>query len=285
MNFMDKLERKYGKYGIPNLTSYMIACYVAGYLMEILNPQSMTYLSLNVGAILRGQVWRLVTWLISPPTSQSIILFAISIFLFYYPVGNALERTIGAFRYTVFVFGGIIFTIIGAFILHFAAGGVYDVYSHYIFTTYYISMSVFLAFATLYPEQQILLWFIIPIKMKWMAIVYGAIIVYDMVKYLRVGLWGAAVPILASLLNYLLFFLQTKNLKRYQAKEVRRRREFRRAMEPRGRAGSSSVTKHRCAICGRTEQDNPNLEFRFCSKCNGNYEYCQDHLFTHEHKK
>ncbi len=285
MRFMDKMERKFGKYGIPNLTSYMIACYIAGYLMRILNPRSMAYLGLDVGAIMRGQVWRLVTWLISPPDTSSILLFAISVFLFYYPVGNALERTIGSFRYTVYIFGGILFTIIGAFILHFATGGVYDGLSVYIFTTYYISMSVFLAFATLYPEQQILLWFIIPIKMKWMALVYGGIILYNMFNYIRNGLWMLAVPIVASLLNYVLFFLQTRNLHRFRPKEVQRRREFRRAMEPQSRAKGQGVTKHRCAICGQTEQDDPNLEFRFCSKCNGNYEYCQNHLFTHEHKK
>ena len=126
----------------------------------------------------------------------------------------------------------------------------------------------------------------IPIKMKWMAWVYGAIIIYNMISYVRVGLWVMAVPILASLLNFVLFFFSNRNLHRYNPKEVHRRREFKKAMaQSRVNPATGGITKHKCAICGRTEKDDPNLEFRFCSKCNGNYEYCQDHLFTHQHVK
>ena len=155
-----------------------------------------------------------------------------------------------------------------------------------VFTTYYVSLSVFLAYAACYPDMQILLWFVIPIKMKWMAWVYGAIIVYNMISYVRVGLWVMAVPILASLLNFVLFFFSNRNMHRYNPKEVHRRREFKKAMaQSRVNPATGGITKHKCAICGRTEKDDPNLEFRFCSKCNGNYEYCQDHLFTHQHVK
>lgn len=288
MKFIDKLERKYGKYGIPNLTTYMIACYIIGYALQMFAPGVLSMLSLNVSKILHGQIWRLVTWVLSPPDSSNIFFFAIAIVFFYYPIGNALERTLGEFRYTLFIFSGIIFTVIGAFILYFLTGGMVDYYglSSYVFSTYYISMSVFLAFATLYPDMQVLLWFVIPIKMKWMAIVYAAIIIYDIFRYLRGGLWFMVVPIVASLLNFLLFFLQTRDLHRYNPKEVRRRQEFKKAVNQ-GRVSHSGspVSKHKCAICGRTELDDPNLEFRFCSKCNGNYEYCQDHLFTHTHVK
>ena len=284
-NFIDKLERRYGKYGIPNLTMYMIACYVVGYLIYYVNPEVLSYLNLNVSLILRGQIWRLVTWVIYPPSTGNFLLFVISIAFFYYPLGNHLERAIGTFRYNLYIFGGIILTIIGAFVLHFIGGGAYDIYSGIIFTTYYIALSVFLAFAMLYPDMQILLWFVIPIKMKWMAIVYLAIMLYTILNYLRMGFWFMIIPIVASLINFGLFYLATKDLGRYRPKEVKRRKEFYKAMEPQGRAQGSGqvVSKHKCAICGRTELDSPDLEFRFCSKCNGNYEYCQDHLFTHTH--
>ena len=283
-NFIDNLERRYGKYGIPNLTMYMIACYVVGYVIYYLNPELLYYLNLNVTLILHGQIWRLVTWIIYPPSTGNFLLFVISIAFFYYPLGNQLERSIGTFRYNLYIFGGIILTIIGAFILHFIGGGVYDVYAGYIFTTYYIALSVFLAFAMLYPDMQILLWFVISIKMKWMAIVYLAIVVYTIIDYLRMGFWFMIIPIVASLVNFGLFYLSSKDLSRYRPKEVKRRKEFYRAMEPQSRAqGGGSISKHKCAICGRTELDSPDLEFRFCSKCNGNYEYCQDHLFTHTH--
>ncbi len=285
MKFIDKLERKFGRFGIPNLTIYMIVCYVIGYALMIVNPGILNWLSLEPAYILRGQVWRLVTWVLYPPSTSGVLWFAIVVLFFYYPIGTSLERTIGTFKYTLYILSGVIFTILGAFILYFLLGG--NVLVGNVFSTYYISLSTFLAYAMCYPDMQVLLMFIIPVKMKWMAIFYVVIVVYEMIQYIMAGAWYLVIPIVASLLNFIIFYFGTKDFSRYNPKEVHRRNEFRRAMEPQGRmkSGSGSVTKHKCAICGRTELDDPNLEFRFCSRCNGNYEYCQDHLFTHTHVK
>ena len=285
MKFIDKLERKLGRFGIPNLTIYMIVCYVIGYALMIVNPGILNWLSLEPAYILRGQVWRLVTWVLYPPSTSGVLWFAIAVLFFYYPIGTSLERTIGTFKYTLYILSGVIFTILGAFILYFLLGG--NVLVGNVFSTYYISLSTFLAYAMCYPDMQVLLMFIIPVKMKWMAIFYVVIVVYEMIQYIMAGAWYLVIPIVASLLNFIIFYFGTKDFSRYNPKEVHRRNEFRRAMEPQGRmkSGSGSVTKHKCAICGRTELDDPNLEFRFCSRCNGNYEYCQDHLFTHQHIK
>ena len=185
----------------------------------------------------------------------------------------------------MYIFSGILFTIIGAFILYFLLGG--NVLVGSVFSTYYISLSTFLAYAMCYPDMSVLLMFIIPVKMKWMAVFYVVIVAYEMIRYIMAGAWYLVIPIVASLLNFIIFYFGSKDFSRYNPKEVHRRNEFRRAMEPRGRTGSGggALTKHKCAICGRTELDDPNLEFRFCSRCNGNYEYCQDHLFTHTHVK
>ena len=285
MKFIDKLERKFGRFGIPNLTIYMIVCYVIGYALMIVNPGILNWLSLEPAYILRGQVWRLVTWVLYPPSTSGVLWFAIAVLFFYYPIGTSLERTIGTFKYTLYILSGVIFTILGGFILYFLLGG--NVLVGNVFSTYYISLSTFLAYAMCYPDMQVLLMFIIPVKMKWMAIFYVVIVVYEMIQYIMAGAWYLVIPIVASLLNFIIFYFGTKDFSRYNPKEVHRRNEFRRAMEPQGRmkSGSGSVTKHKCAICGRTELDDPNLEFRFCSRCNGNYEYCQDHLFTHTHVK
>ena len=147
MRFIDKLERKYRKYGIPNLTMYIIGCYVLGYILQMFNPGIMSMLSLEPALILRGQIWRLVTWIISPPGGGgNIIFFAIAILFFYYPIGNALERSWGAFRYTLYIFSGMVFTVIGAFLLYFLTGGALTGLGMAIFSTYYISLSIFLAF-------------------------------------------------------------------------------------------------------------------------------------------
>ena len=285
MKFIDKLERKFGRFGIPNLTIYMIVCYVIGYALMIVNPGILNWLSLEPAYILRGQVWRLVTWVLYPPSTSGVLWFAIAVLFFYYPIGTSLERTIGTFKYTLYILSGVIFTILGAFILYFLLGG--NVLVGNVFSTYYISLSTFLAYAMCYPDMQVLLMFIIPVKMKWMAIFYVVIVVYEMIQYVMAGAWYLVIPIVASLLNFIIFYFGTKDFSRYNPKEIHRRNEFRRAMEPQGRmkSGSGSVTKHKCAICGRTELDDLNLEFRFCSRCNGNYEYCQDHLFTHTHVK
>ena len=151
----------------------------------------------------------------------------------------------------------------------------------YYVTTYYINMAIFLAFAVCFPDMQILLWFIIPVRMKWMAYVYAALTIYDFVVSGAVG----RISIVAALLNFLIFYLSTRNYQRVSPKEVHRKYVFKTQMRDAGMRHSGGVTKHKCAVCGRTEKDDPTLEFRFCSKCDGNYEYCQDHLFTHEHIK
>ena len=172
---------------------------------------------------------------------------------------------------------GILFTVIGAFIVNGLIGGITGFGSLY--STYYINMSIFLAFAVMYPDMQVMLYFIIPIKMKWMAIVYAILTLYEFI----VSGWAGRVAIFMSLLNFIIFFFSTRNFKRYSPHEIHRRQQFKSQMrQPRPGSG---ITKHKCAICGRTELDDPNLEFRFCSKCDGNYEYCQDHLFTHKHIK
>lgn len=144
-----------------------------------------------------------------------------------------------------------------------------------LFSTYYINMSIFLAFAATYPDMQVLVMFVIPMKVKYLGIVYAALLIIDI---LQMG-WLAGFAIGASLLNFIVFFLMTRKRKPHRTvKQMKRQMEYRNAAKPRG-----GITRHKCAICGRTEEDDPTLEFRFCSKCEGNYEYCQYHLFTHEH--
>mgnify|MGYP000778450552 FL=1 len=136
-------------------------------------------------------------------------------------------------------------------------------------------------------KRQVLLYFIIPIKIKWLAYLDVALLAYSMITSIMSGNWAGCVVILCSLANVLVFFLMTRKGKRGSFQQNRRRKEFKKAVS-RGEAeyrNPNGITKHKCAICGRTEKDDPNLEFRFCSRCNGNYEYCQDHLFTHEHVK
>lgn len=284
MNFLNKMESKIGKYAIPNLMIYLIAAYCIGFVIYTVNPNFMLMLTLSPYHILHGQVWRLITWILMPTDTRVFSLLIMA--LLYYQLGSALERSWGTFRFNVYIFGGMLFTVIGAFILYgiYAAAGTgsletISLISSLTFTTNYINLTIFLAFAVMYPEMQILLFFIIPVKMKWMAVVYAVLIAINLI----LTSWGGRIAIIMSILNFLIFFLSTRNYRRVSPKEIHRKQVFKAQMrEPRR---GSMVTKHKCAVCGRTELDDPNLEFRFCSKCDGNYEYCQDHLFTHQHIK
>lgn len=274
MNFLNKMERKFGRYAIHNLSLYIIGGYVIGYILYFLAPDVLyNYLSLEPYYILRGQIWRLVTWVLIPPEDPG--LFTIIMLMLYYSLGNSLERTWGAFRYNAYIFTGVVSTIVGAFILFFILGG-NGIFGSALFSTYYINMSIFLAFAVCYPNMELLFYFIIPIKVKWFGILYS---VYILISFFSTN-WVGKVAIIASLFNFVLFFLMTRKYSRVSPKEIRRKQTFKRQIN---QGAAPGITKHKCAVCGRTELDGDNLEFRFCSKCEGNYEYCQDHLFTHTH--
>ncbi len=306
--FLAKMERKYGKYAIRNLPLYTTIIYAAGFLISMLWPGVSGVLSLNVHAILQGQIWRLFTWILIPDDSN--IFFALITMFFYFSVGRTLERTWGSFLYNVYYFSGLIWTIVGAFLLfgYLEIFGqeylqMYEVYAtaygelpalyggswaYYMissmFGIYYIHMSIFLAFAMTYPDMQVYLFFILPIKVKVLGIIYVIILGYSVLMGFLGGMNTGIIQLVVigmSLLNTILFFLIFKTrLGRKSPKQMKRQHDYKVKVK-----AASNVTRHKCAICGRTEQHDPNLAFRYCSKCEGNYEYCSDHLFTHEHVK
>ncbi len=301
---INKLERKFGRYAIPNLINYLIGGYILGYLLQFggatTGTEFLSFMRLDPYMILHGQVWRIITWVLIPPEQN--VLFAVIMMVFYWQLGTALERAWGTFRFNFYIFGGILCSVIGALLVY----GIYSISLmgsgnlsasqeilgssiSAVFSTNYINLSIFLAFAMTYPEEQILLYFFIPIKMKWLGLLYAAFIGFDVVTAVISRQWGIVIAIASSLANVLIFFLMTRNFRRYSPKEFSRKRNFRKAYDAGARARQKESEKggprHKCCICGRTEITNPELEFRYCSKCNGAYEYCSDHLFTHTHVK
>ncbi len=299
MKFLYSLERRFGRYAIRNLPTIIIGLYAAGYLLMFIAPQILGYLTLDPVYILQGQVWRLVTWIIVPPGRMDI--FTIIMLLFYFSLARSLERTWGSFLFNFYYFSGMIFSVIGAFLLYayYASGGFRYSFGA-LFSTYYINMSMLLAFAMSYPDAEVLLYFVIPIKMKWLGLLDGVLILYS---FFQTGLPGK-VAIAAAMLNFIIFFLLTRSGKgagsfRQSARKAQFKKAFDNARRQNGKAGTGGsagrsgmykdpngkIAIHRCAQCGRTELDSDSLEFRYCSKCNGAYEYCQDHLFTHTHRQ
>ncbi len=274
MKFFTELERKYQKYAIRNLMYYITILYAVGLVVWLLDPMIYyNYLSLNVGMILRGQLWRLITFLVYPPAfgswSFTQIFYGLIALLLYYNLGQTLEYVWGAFRFNVFFFMGVLAQIAAAFAGYFLFG------SYWIPSTGYLNASLFFAFCIINPDAQFYLFFVLPVKAKWMAIAEAAVYLYDFIA----GSIGVKVELLISLITIILYFLITRNYKHYMPKQNSRRQEFKKQ----AKIVVPGKTRHRCAVCGRTELDGPELEFRYCSRCEGNYEYCQDHLYTHQH--
>lgn len=292
---MSPFERKFGKYAIQNLSFVLVFCYAVGYLLELFDRSGLliSYLTLNPYAILHGQVWRLVTWVLIPPSSGGLF-FTLLMLYFYCSIGTSLERTWGTYRYNVYLFQGMLFTIAGSFLLMgycylfkpeislLGAVLTVDTPREYftviamMFSTYYINMSIFLAYAATFPDAQVLLMFIIPIRVKWLGIIYAVMLLFQFLGSTVYGKFAIG----ASLLNFVVFFLTSRNMMHLNPKQIHRRQEFKRDVRR-----NTGITKHKCAICGRTEVDSPQMQFRFCSKCDGNYEYCEEHLYTHTHIK
>ena len=250
------------------------------------------WLSLDAPAILSGQIWRIFTYIIYPPAG-GIFTILISLY-FYYMIGSMLERQWGTFRFNLYFFTGVLLHAVAAIFIYLVWGVVLEM------GTYYLNLSMFFAFAAMFPDMQVLFMWLIPIKMKWLAWFDGiyfavTIIAGFMSEYLSLDMiyrlydFGIiankayAVMALVSLLNFLIYASTFRSVQRMTPKEVYRRKAYEHKVAQ--AQIQKNMQRHKCAICGRTEKDNPDLEFRYCSKCEGNYEYCQEHLFTHEHVK
>lgn len=289
-NWLSKLERKFGRYAVPNLMYYIIILYAAGFVLDIVNPEFYyRYLSLNAQAVLHGQLWRIVTFIIQPP-SDSLVFIVFALYL-YYMIGQHLEQAWGAFRFNLYFFSGMLFHVIAALLAYAVTGLILPM------SIWYLNMSLFFAFAALYPDVQFLVFFMIPVKVKYLALIDALYFIYPVVQaflpayggnaYLGIYYKANAMEAVVSLLNFLIFFLGSRNMRQYSPRQRKRKREFQQNIKRAQRPVQmyANGARHMCAICKRTELDDPNLEFRYCSKCNGNYEYCQDHLFTHTHVK
>lgn len=283
-NWLDRFVMKHPRFGVPGLMKYIVIGNVVVYLLDMYSNYTATrLLGFWPGLILQGQIWRLVTFLIVPE-SMSLIWFAVALF-FYYFLGTTLEQEWGTAKFTLFYLTGAVLTAVAGFIGGLFLGSYQYMFSTPIATMGSVNFSLFLAFATLYPDAQIRVYFIIPVKAKWLAVFYVALTFFNVIaslSYLPVTL----PPALASLVNYAIFFWSdlTAYLGRFTGR-VRRRtsRQTINFNAARRHAKEKKGYLHKCAVCGRTDTDYPDLEFRYCSKCNGYYCYCMDHINNHVH--
>lgn len=267
-------------FGIPGLMRFIVAGQVLVFLLNNFSRTTGVYylLSFNLGAVLQGQIWRIFTFPFVPNDSSAIYLL-LSCY-FYYWIGSTLEREWGQAKFTIYYISGVILTLLGAVLAYFFPGGA----AYGVAGTMYVNLAMFFAFAMLYPNAQVLLFFIIPVKMKWLAILDGVLFAVDILSSIAAGYWIGAITAIMALLNFFVFFMpdiehfvKTENTRARQANHFHRANAQARAEQ------KVQGFRHKCSICGRTDTDHPDLQFRYCSKCAGYHCYCADHIFNHVH--
>ena len=256
--------------GIPNLMLFVSLGSALVYIMSMFDQSSILYsiLCFNRKAILQGQIWRLFTYVFTYDAGN-ILLTAVSLFC-YYSLGRAMEITWGTFRFNLFYFTGMI--LMDSFCMLF--GGSANVY--------YLNLSMFIGYATLYPDTRFFLFFIIPVKMKWLAWLDAAIFALNIVlSIISRSIIGVVLPVVA-LLNFAVFIWPEVKYQadRFQYRHSRQTVQFKKAVK---QQQQQKGYHHKCCVCGKTDTDYPDMTFRYCSKCAGYHCYCQDHIFSHVH--
>ena len=266
MSLLTRFERLLGRFAIANLSLYLVAGQVLFWGLAVLTGFPLERIALLPVAVFAGEAWRVVTYLLVPPPVNpgafGVVMTAFAWYLFYL-MGTALEHYWGNFRYNAFIGLGWFLTTAVAFLTP-------AVYASNLF----LAGSVFLAFAQLNPDFELLIFFILPVKIKWLALLQWLGYAYMCV----VGGWSARLAVLAATGNFLIFFA---------GDIVERMRTGRRRMAYQASVFAArpdeSEARHRCRVCGKTELTHPQLDFRYCSKCAGNQCYCAEHIFNHEH--
>jgi hypothetical protein len=276
MKWLHRLQRHLEPFAIPNLTLILIAGMVAVALLSAVDPRIGGMLELIPGRVARGEVWRLVTFLFTPAvgiTSDPVsILFFVMFLGFLNTMGTALEASWGTARYTLFVLLSVLASLVSAMLGGWLFG------ADAVGSNLYLYGSIFLAFAWLFPEYEILLFFVLPVKVKWLAlltIVITALQFAAGVGNFTAGGWLTCGLILAAHANLALFI---------GPDVVARLRHRPLGGRPPARFRAAAPPRHTCVVCGATNLSHPDRDFRYCPECDGTPAYCNEHLAGHAHR-
>ena len=271
------------RFGIPNLMRVIVIGNVAVYVLMLLtqanDANALSFLTFNLNALLHGEVWRLGTFVFVPAYSSPFALL-ISLY-FYYWIGSTLERQWGTAKFNLYYISGALLTVLGVVLASLITGNPYLTAAG----TGYVNLSMFFAFAFLFPDTTVLLFFILPVKMKWLAYLDGALFAFDIIKAIGAHNWAGVVLPIVALLNFAVFIWPEVHYLKERAKcqNSRKTVQFRQAQQQQAKQAQQQGYRHKCAVCGRTDTDYPDLQFRYCSKCVGYHCFCQDHIFNHVH--
>lgn len=263
--------------GVPGLMRYLVAANAAVYIFTLFDRSGLllSALAMDAAAVLHGQLWRVVTFVLIP-TGSSPLSVLLSLF-FYYWLGESMERLWGSTKFTVYYASGMLLSVLASILALFLDGFAFPLYG-----AGYVNAALFFAYALTYPETVVRLFFIIPVKMKWLALLEAAVYAFSVVYGVILGAWGYALTPVVAMLNLFVFF-SPEFRRRADTVRAHNRREavqFRRAVKEQQRQRGYN---HRCEVCGRTDAEHPDLQFRYCSKCSGYHCFCEEHIFNHAH--
>ena len=229
---------------------------------------------METAAVLRGEIWRVFTYVLIPSYSGIALFFFL---LFYFWLGETMERQWGSAKFTIYYLSGTLLTAIAVLL-----AGVISGVNYRMAGGDYVSQSLLFAYAMTYPDTIVRVMYIIPIKMKWLAWLEGAFFALGVISSLFAGQWASAIIPVVALLNFFVFFSPDFHRK---ADEVRARNrpqavQFRKAVQTQQKERGYN---HKCCICGKTDTDYPDMQFRYCSKCAGYHCFCEEHIFNHVH--
>lgn len=278
MKQVDLFCYRHPKFGINNLMLYIVIANIAVWLISAMDTTRLVqyYLTGYMGQVLRGEVWRIVTFVLIPQGSGLTLL--ISLYLYYF-IGSTLEREWGAGRFTIYYLMGMMLTVAYGLVSFLVTGIDLPV------TANYINMSMFFAFATLFPDHEIYFMFILRVKMKWLALLDALYFAYSIFSMFGAGFGMMSFLPLIAILNYFLF-CGDELFGAVMPRGKRQRQNttsFKREVQKIRHETKNKDYSHKCAVCGKTEADHPELEFRYCSRCEGYHCFCIDHINNHVH--
>lgn len=276
-NAIDRFCTLHPRLGIPNLMRYIVAANAVIYIFSMFDRSGLllSILAMDASSVLRGQIWRVVTFVLIPTGSRPLSVL-LSLF-FYYWLGESMERLWGSTKFTVYYAGGMLLSVLASILALFLDGFAFPLYG-----AGYVNAALFFAYALTYPEAMVRVFYIIPVKMKWLAIVEAALYALAVIYGVVLGAWGYALTPIVAMLNLFIFFSPDFHRRAGQVRARHRSEavQFRRAVKEQQRQKGYN---HKCEVCGRTDTEFPDLQFRYCSKCTGYHCFCEEHIFNHVH--
>ncbi len=315
MKFLEKLEKKFGKYSIRNLPLILTLLFAFNYIFSVAAPDIYVKIYLSPYDIFYGhEYWRLVTWIFTAPSSFDEWTILSLVCLYF--IGSSAQRGMGTFMYNLYTIGSMLLNLITVLVvsgfLYLTRGTLYAADTQFggFYVNYTIPVCVFFAFAMAYSESTVFFMFLFPLKAKYIACIDFALLLYE---YFSTPIITFRALLVVAVANFFIFYNVLKKYSygrntRYSYQNYGNNKKkkssgspfferknkdnvynmsdyLKRKQNNDDKQMPEGITRHKCAICGKTENDGEDLVFRFCTKCNGNYEYCSEHIYTHEHVK